>query len=126
MNVARRTKTNPHELQTKLGVIMAAVGTVCALVLCAGVLRRFSFTDFAAYYVAGSLRFYGILGAAFVAGVASTIGFFVSLNAAGQKRNRLSSLAWKMFFVNAVLITITLCVFFVFWRAKEEVYPTTP
>jgi len=113
-------------MQTKLGAIMAAIAFLCAAALCLGVFRRFDFREFAAYYVEGTLRFYGILIATFLALGASTVGFFLSLNAAGRRRNRLSGLAWRMFFVNAALIMITLCVFVLFWFAREEVYLTVP
>jgi uncharacterized membrane protein len=119
--VARRTKTNPHELQAKWSLVLAIAAGLSTLVLIAGVTRHFSFADFAAYYVKNSLRFYGILATTLFSLVASGIGFFIALNSAGQRRNPLSGLAWKTFFAHALIITVTLCVFLIFFFAREEV-----
>jgi uncharacterized membrane protein len=119
--VARRAETNPYEMQAKLSLILAAIGGVCALALAVCVFYHFNLEEFTAYYKTGTLRFMVILGSTALGIVASAIGFFVALNSAGRKRNRLSSLAWTAFFVNAVAGTVTVCVFVIFWFAKEQV-----
>ena len=85
------------------------------------VFYNFDFEEFTARYAAGSLRFFVILGSTALGIAASAIGFFVALNSAGQKRNRLSGLAWTAFFANAVAGTVTVCVLVIFWCAKEQV-----
>ena len=119
--MARTKKTNPHELQAKWSLLLAIAAGLSTLVLILGVFRHFSFADFEAKYVKNSLRFYGIIATTLFSLGASGIGFFVALNSAGQKRNPLSGLAWKTFFMHALIITVTLCIFLVFFFAKEEV-----
>ena len=116
-----RKKQNPHETQAKLGTLLAAVGLLCAAVLTVGVLWNFEFHEFIAFYKASSLRFYGIIGAGLAGLVCGAVGFFVSLNAAGQKRNELSGLAWKAFFANVFVLLVTLCVGVVFFFARQAV-----
>jgi uncharacterized membrane protein len=119
--VARTKTSNPHELQAKWSLLLAIIGGLCALLLIASVLRHFDLAEFAAYYKKGSPRLYVILASTALGLAASGIGFFVALNSAGQKRNPLSGLAWKAFFMNALIFAVTLCMFLVFFFAKEEV-----
>jgi len=119
--VARTKKTNPHELQAKWSLLLAIIGGLCALLLIASVFRYFDLAEFSAYYKRDSPRLYVIMASTVLGLAASGIGFFVALNSAGQKRNPLSGLAWKAFFLNALIITVTLCMFLVFLFAKEEV-----
>ena len=121
--MARRKKTNPHETQAKLSLLLAAVGGLSALALAVFVFWNFDWESFAAVYLVGHWRYYAILGATFVAGTAGAIGFFVALNSAGQNRNKLSKVAWVTFFVHSAIILVTLCLFIVFWFAKDPVYP---
>ncbi len=119
--MARKKKTNPHELQAKWSLLLAIIGGLSCLLLTVGVFWRFDFGEFAAFYREGSPRFFVIIATTLLSLLASGIGFFVALNSAGQKRNTLSGLAWKTFFVHAIVITVTLCVFVIFFFAKEAV-----
>lgn len=119
--MARRAQTNPYEMQAKLSLVMAAIAGLCALALAVCVFYHFDFEEFTARYAAGTLRLFVILGSTALGIAASAIGFFVALNSAGRRRNRLSSWAWTAFFANAVAGTVTVCVFVIFWFAKEEV-----
>ncbi len=116
-----RKRSNPHETQARISLGLAIIGGLGALMLTVCVFWRFSFGDFAAYYREDSLRFYLILASFLLAMAASGIGFFVALNSAGQKRNNLSGLAWITFFTHAAILLIALCVFVVFYFAKEAV-----
>lgn len=116
-----RKKVNPHELQAKWSLWLAIAAGVSTLLLILGVLRRFSFAEFAAYYVEGSPRLYAIIATTLFSLAASGVGFFVALNSAGQRRNALSGLAWKTFFAHALIIGVTLCVAVVFFFARERV-----
>ncbi len=122
--MARKKKTNPHELQAKWSLLLAVAAGLSTLVLIAGVFRHFSFSDFAAYYVEKSPRFYGMIAATLFSLAASSIGFFVALNSAGQKRNELSGLAWKTFFAHALIIGVTIGVIIVFFFAREVRLPS--
>lgn len=116
-----RKRTNPHEQQAKWSLYLAIAAGLSTLLLIVGVFRRFSFEEFAAFHAKGSLRFYGIFATTLFSLAASGIGFFVALNSAGQKRNALSGLAWKTFFAHALIVFVTLCVFIIFFFAREEV-----
>jgi len=118
--VARR-KQPPHERQTRLGVILAIVGVASVALLTVCIFWRFDFGDFVALYRTGSPRFFILAGSLVVALGAGTGGFFLSLNAAGQKRNEKAALAWKAFFINAIVIALTLCEGIIFFFAKQSV-----
>lgn len=122
--MARRRKANPHETQARVSLLLAVVGGLSCVALMVLAFRRFEWSDFAVKYLEGSWRYYAVFIAGFVAAAASTVGFFVALHSAGQKRNELSGLAWKMFFLNAVVITLTLCTIAVFWFARDPVFAT--
>ncbi len=123
--MARTLKRNPYETQAILSLVLAGIGGLSALVLAYCVFRRFSLEPFAAQYLVESPRFYVIIGSAIVGAVAGGLGFFVGLNSAGQRRNPLSNLAWTAFFLNAAVLLVTLCVFVLFWIAKDPIYRPT-
>lgn len=123
--MARDKKASSYEVQAKAGMALAALGALSALALCVCVFWRFRFDEFTATYMAGGLRFYVILVAALGGLATGAIGFFLSLNAAGRRRNPLSNVAWAAFFVNAGVLLVTLCVFVVFVFARDPVYPRT-
>lgn len=112
--------SNPYETRTKLSLILVIIGGLSVLLLTAGVLRHFDFSEFVAPYRKNSLRFFGILGTFAVSFASSLIGFFLALNCAGQKRNPNSRLAWQTFFLHAAILTISMCVMIVFFFAREE------
>lgn len=116
-----RKRRDPYETQAKLGTLLAVVGLLSAAVLTVGVFWHFDFQDFIAPFRMPSLRFYGIAGSALLGMACGAVGFFVSLNSAGQKRNELSGLAWKAFFANAFVLLVTLCVGVIFFFAKQAV-----
>lgn len=116
-----RKRINPHEQHAKWSLWLAIAAGLSTLLLIVGVFRHFNFEDFAALYAKGSLRFYGIIATTLFSLTASGIGFFVALNSAGQQRNPLSGLAWKTFFAHALIVAVTLCVFIIFFFAKEEI-----
>ena len=119
--MAVRKKSNPYEVQARWSLLLAVIGGLCALALIASIFRYFDFSQFAAYYKKDSPRFYAIIVSSLLGLAASGIGFFVALNSAGQRRNTLSGLAWKTFFVHALIITVTVCMMLIFLFAREEV-----
>ena len=119
--MASSKSSSPYEARTKLSLILAVIGGLSMLVLLAGVFHRYDFNEFAAPYKKNSIRFFGIIGAFLLACLSGGAGFFLSLNAAGQKRNTKSALAWRTFFMHAVIITISLCVMILFYFTRYEI-----
>ena len=114
-----------YENQAKLSVTLAVLGGIAALCVVALLARRF---DRAAFFVTYNAEgvFLPVLAAGLLFAIAaSTIGFFVALNSAGQRRNARSALSWKGFFLNALVITIVLAaaLFFLFTRNAVTVKP---
>jgi hypothetical protein len=112
-----------YEQQAKFSVVLAALSALAALGVIFLLLKNFKPAHFYVTYnpqglwlpvLAAGLAFGLLVGAA---------GFFMALNSAGQRRNKLSRLAWQAFFLNALVITVMLCaaVFFYFTR-----FPMTP
>lgn len=114
-------KVNQYERQAQISVLMAAVGGLFALLLMGAVFQNFHLDNFEIPYSTKGYRFYAILAAVLLAGLATATGFFTGFASAGHKRNKLSHLSWTGFFLNAAIATITLCVFIFFWLAKEQV-----
>lgn len=111
-------KVKTYEDQAKLSVWLGALGGLAILGVLFLMFRNF---DRATFYVTYNPSGFWLptLGVGLlVALVASTIGFFVALNSAGQRRNTRSVLSWQAFFLNAAIITVTLsaAAFFVFTR----------
>ena len=119
--MARKKSKNPHEARTKMSALLAAIGALCTIVLLVGVLRHADLKEFVILYRQSSIRFFAILGSFLVGWGCAVVGFFLAHNAAGEKRNSLSGLAWQMFFVNALIVLVTMCTFVIFWFAKENV-----
>lgn len=114
-------KVNVQESQAVWSVILAAVAGLSFLAAAGMILPAFRWEHFEIVMRAGGTRFFAILGAIGVAGGASFIGAIIAFNSAGHRRNKKSGLSWTGFFVNAGIMTITLCLFVVFWLAKEPI-----
>jgi hypothetical protein len=113
--VAFKLKT--YENQAKLSVWLAGVGGLAALGVLWMILRNLKAGEVS--FGAGTL-FQPVLGAGLFVGLAAaTVGFFVALNSAGQRRNTKSALSWRGFFLNALVIALLLSagVFFYFTRS---------
>lgn len=111
-------KLNSYEGQALLSVGLAGVGALAAVGVCLVLARNFSAEQFFVTYNPASM-FLPVLGVAMLAGLAAgTVGFFVALNSAGQKRNSKSRLAWQGFFLNAFVLTVIVSagIFFFFTR----------
>jgi len=116
-------RANRYENQAKLALLLAVVGVLFALAEAAMFLVQFKPADFEARM--GPRRSYAILAAVAAALGASTIGFFVALNSV-HRLNPRPNLSWTGFFLNALALTIALCVFIVFWFSTEIVAPPRP
>lgn len=111
-------KLNAHEKQAKLSLLLAGISILFAVGLTGLIFRNFHAQFFEVIYDANG-RFYPIILATIaVAGITSAIGFLIGLNSAGQKRNTLSKLSWQGFFVNAIALTLTLCMALFFFLTK--------
>ncbi len=107
-----------YETQARLSVYLAALGAAAAVGTAGMIIRNF---DRAAFYVTYNAKgpWLLVVGIGLMIGLgAATAGFFMGLNSAGQKRNKLSSLAWKGFFLNAAVLMVLLgaAVFLYFTR----------
>lgn len=109
-----------YEDQAKFSVILGVVASVAVLGAIVLILQRFDWATFM-IPMRSKGRMVAILGAIGVAALLSVIGFFVSLNTAGQKRNKNQSLSWTGFFFNAIVLTIAACVGVVFMMTRISV-----
>jgi hypothetical protein len=112
-----------YESQSKLSLGLAVLGGVAAVGVLFLMHRNF---DAASFYLtynpkASWLIIVGL--GIFVALASSTVGFFVALHSAGQRRNKRSALAWQAFFLNAIIITITLCAACFLWYTRNPLVP---
>lgn len=114
-------KLSAYETQARLSVILAVIGAVFTAATAFAVFQKFDPGVMAVVYAGDSLRFPIIMAGTALAMSASGIGFFIGLNSAGQKRNTKSGLSWVGFFINAVLLTITVCVFIFFYFVRMAV-----
>lgn len=115
------TKLNDYEKQALASVALAAVAAVAMIVQAALILPKFNFADFEYAYSSKTLRQPIILGMTALAGIAAIAGILMGLNSAGQNRNKKQQMSWIGFFGNALVITITVVVFIMFWFAKEDI-----
>ncbi len=111
-------KIKTYEDQAKLSMILATVGGFFALAALGGILKNFDPSTGWVRYGTKSIFLPALGGCLMLALALATIGFFVALNSAGQRRNKRSRLSWTGFFLNAVVITFAVCVgaFFVITR----------
>lgn len=112
---------NIYESQATWSISLAAVAALAVLGVAVLVLQRFDLEDFSVVMRAGGARFYAILGGIFLAGAASFVGSLLGFSSAGHKRNKKSGMSWAGFFLNAVLVAVTLCLFAFFWLTKDTV-----
>lgn len=114
-----------YEAQAKLSVALAVLGGAAAVVIAGMIIRNF---DAAAFYVTYNAKgpWLLIVALGLMVGLgAATAGFFIGLNSAGQKRNKLSALAWQGFFLNALVLVVLLgaAVFVYFTRNPVHIKP---
>lgn len=97
-----------YENQAKFSIGLAAAGGVFLLGALATIIKVFDWSNFWLPYKPTAKRIIIIGIGLLVALAAGVVGFFVALNSAGQKRNKLSRLSWTAFFLNAALLTLSL------------------
>jgi hypothetical protein len=117
------SKLNTYENQAKLSVVLGLVGSAALLGVIVMMRKNFDAATFYITYNTASL-WLPLLGSGLLVGLlAGAAGFFVALNSAGQRRNIQSSLAWKGFFLNAIVITglLAASIFFYFTRNSVTV-----
>lgn len=113
-----KRKFKSYESQAQLSVILGVIGGACTLVAAGAVFQRFDLQSFWVRYSKESILLPAVIGTLLFALAASTIGFFVGLHSAGQRRNKRSRLSWTGFFLNAGVITLALSTGVFFWIAK--------
>jgi hypothetical protein len=122
--VAFKLKT--YENQAKLSVGLALLGGLAIVGVLVLMFRNFDRAAFYVTYNPQGLWLPLVGGGLLVALAAGTVGFFVALNSAGQRRNTRSALAWQGFFLNAVIITVTLAAMAFFLFTRNALVPMTP
>lgn len=113
-------KIKTYEDQARLSVILAAVGGFCTLAAVGFILRNFDASSLWTRYNPKSLFLPALLGAIGAALLAGAAGFYIAYRSAGQRRNKNPKLSWTGFFLNAVVITLALCVFVFFFFTRFE------
>jgi len=114
-------RLNRYEVQARLSVIMAGVSVLFLVAAAIFVFDRFNWKEFEVVYNPRTMRFMAIVGAVGMSGLTGAVGFFSGIASAGHKRNKLSHWSWTGFFVSAVSITLAMCLFVLFWFAKEPI-----
>jgi hypothetical protein len=107
-----------YEDQAKLSMGLAVLGGVVVLGVIVLLGRNFDRVAFFVNYNPKGI-WLPLVGAGILLSLlAGTVGFFIGLNSAGQRRNARSALSWKGFFLNALVIIVTLStgIFFYFTR----------
>lgn len=107
-------RINAYLLQARLSIGLAVGGALCCAALVFGVISAYD-PDMGVVYKSGGPRYYAILVSTFVGFAATAVGFAISLNSAERKTNPNPRLSWIGFFLNAGVLTLTLCVFIFFF-----------
>ncbi len=110
-----------YENQAKLSVLLAALGGLAVIGVAVLLVWKFDGpTRYVRYNADGP--FLPIFGLGLVGGLAAaTVGFFVALNSAGQRRNPRSKLSWQGFFLNAAIIALLLCAGVFFYLTRNPI-----
>ncbi len=117
------SRLNTYENQAKLSVALGVVGLLALLALAVLMRRNFDGATFYMTFNAESM-FQPLIGLGILAGLLTgSVGFFVGLNSAGQRRNTQSGLAWKGFFLNAIALTGILAAAIFFYFTRNAVMP---
>lgn len=117
------SRLNTYENQAKLSVALGVLGLLALAALAVLMRRNFDRATFYMTFNAESM-FQPLVGLSILAGLlVGSVGFFVGLNSAGQRRNTKSSLAWKGFFLNAIAVTGILASAIFFYFTRNAVTP---
>jgi hypothetical protein len=112
-----------YENQAKASVYLGLLAALAALVVIALIAWKFDRTSFYVTFNARGLYLPLIGLGLIVGGGAGTAGFFIGLSSAGQRRNTLSGLSWKGFFLNALVLTIVLAAAIFFYFTRNALVP---
>ncbi len=118
-------KIKTYEDQAKLSVILATVGGLFTVAALGAILRNFDASTGWVRYGTKTIFMPALGGCLMLALALATIGFFVALNSAGQRRNKRSRLSWTGFFLSALVITFAVCVGVFFVITRHGIAPLT-
>lgn len=109
------------DVQARVSLVLALASVITFIGLVLVVLRRFDPKELVVYY-GGPTKTAIYLGTA-VTLLLAAIGSGMGLNSVGQRRNDKQTWSWIGFFVGAVIICLTLVVFFFFRQRGETAVP---
>lgn len=109
-----------YETQAVLSLYMGIFAALTALAGVGLLARNFDTQNFWVSYSSESLYIPALGLTLFVSLAVGTVGFFVALNSAGQKRNKRSALSWKSFFLNAAALTLALAAGLFFYLTRFQ------
>ena len=114
-----RLSLRRYDHQAILSVIISALAFVPMIGLVWLILRNMHWDEQMIYYAKMSYRL-AVLGSVAVTLLMAAIGLGLGLNSVGQRRNDKQQLSWIGFFLGALVICLTLVLFFLFWTRAEK------
>lgn len=116
-----RLSLRRYDHQAILSVIISAFSILPMIGLVILMIRNMDWNEHIIYY--GSLAYrLAVLGDVAFTLMMATIGLGLGLNSVGQRRNDRQQLSWIGFFLGALVICLTLVLFFLFWTRSEKVF----
>lgn len=107
-----------YEGQARLSISLAIVASVFALAAGFLILQNFRTKEFATFYNPNSLRQPLVLATVGFSVLCGSIGLFLGISSAEQRRNTKPKLSWTGFFFSAAAVTLALSLGIFFWSTK--------
>jgi hypothetical protein len=101
-------------------MVIALVSLVALIGLAVVVLQNMNYQEYTIVY--GPRRRIAILVGTAVTLLLSAVGMGMGYNSAGQRRNDKQALSWLGFFLGALVLSLTIGVFFLFYVRGEQAF----
>ncbi len=109
-----RLNLRDSQLQARLGVVFAAGGGGCVLLLAFFILDNFNLAEKTIAYSPETLRYPAILAFTGLSLVFGAVGFGLGISSLGHKRNARQRESWLGFLIGALVISLTIVLFVMF------------